>query len=192
MTFQTLSDFSYWLVALGSLVEGEVSLALAAVAAERGLMNIVWVIAAAFAGAFAGDQTTFLVLRWFGSRVFERFPTLAARTSRVRGVLARRAVPAIFITRFLWGLRTAAYATLASSDIRYPVFLAVNLVACAAWATVVGTLAFAFSHSVAAVVARMEDVQKVGLEAAGLLVGAALLIMLVRWLVGRFKAAHQG
>ncbi len=192
MTFLTLSQFSYWLVALGTLVEGEVSLALAAVAAERGLMNIAWVIVAAFAGAFAGDQTTFLVLRWFGTRVFQRFPALAARTSRARGVLARRAVPAIFITRFLWGLRTPAYATLASSDIGYPLFLAVNLVACAAWATVVGTLAYAFSQSVAAVIARMADVQKVGLEAAGLLVGAALVIMLARWLLERFKTAHQG
>ena len=32
----TLSELSYWLVALGTLLEGEVSLALAAVAAERG------------------------------------------------------------------------------------------------------------------------------------------------------------
>ncbi len=192
MTFNTLSEFSYWLVALGTLLEGEVSLALAGVAAERGLMHIAWVIAAAFAGAFAGDQTTFIVLRWFGSRVFERFPALAARTSRVRGVLARRAVPAIFVTRFLWGLRTPAYATLASSDIPYPVFLMVNVVACAAWATVVGTLAFAFSHSVATIIARMADVQKMGLAAAALLVAAALAIMGLRWLLGRHKAAHQG
>ncbi len=188
----TLSEFSYWLVALGTLLEGEVSLALAAVAAERGLMILGWVIFFAFAGAFVGDQAAFIVLRWFGTRAFRRFPSLAVRTSRVRTVLARRAVPAVFITRFLWGMRMAAYATLANSGIRYPVFFIVNAISCAVWATAVGGLAFVFSQSVATIIARMEDVQKVGLEAAGLLVGIAVLIILVRWLAGRFRTVQQG
>jgi membrane protein DedA with SNARE-associated domain len=189
---QTLSDFSYWLVALGAMLEGEVSLALAAVAAERGLMLIVWVVAAAAGGAFIGDQIAFLMLRWFGVRLFARYPGLAARTSRVRTVLARRAVPAIFITRFLWGLRTPAYAALASSGVSYPVFFAVNAVACAVWAGAVGSLAFAFSHSVATVIARAEAVGTVGLEVAAILAGAALVLMFARWLVTRRKAVRQG
>lgn len=187
-----LSELSYWLVALGTLVEGEVSLALAAVAAERGLMILGWVIFFAFAGAFVGDQAAFIVLRWFGNHAFERFPSLAMRTSRVRSLLARRALPAIFITRFLWGMRMAAYATLASSGIRYPVFFIVNAISCAVWATAVGGLAFIFSQSVAAVIARMQEAQAIGLEAAGLLVGGALVIIVIRWFVGRIRTAQQG
>jgi membrane protein DedA with SNARE-associated domain len=186
----SVSELSYWLVALGTLVEGEVSLALAAVAAERGLMILGWVIVFAFAGAFVGDQATFIVLRWLGSQAFERFPSLATRTSRVRSILARRAVPAIFITRFLWGMRMASYATLANSGVRYPVFFVVNAISCAAWATAVGGLAFAFSQSVAAVIARMQEAQAIGLEAAGFLVGGALVILLIRWLAARLLAAH--
>jgi len=192
LMMQTLSDFSYWLVTLGAMLEGEVSLALAAVAAERGLMLIVWVIAAAAGGAFIGDQIAFLMLRWFGARALARFPALAARTSRVRTVLARRAAPAIFITRFLWGLRMPAYATLASSGVRYPVFLIVNAAACAIWATAVGSLAFAFSHSVATVITRAEEIRSIGLEVAAILAGAALVLMFARWLVTRRKAVRQG
>ncbi len=144
----------------------------------------------AFAGAFIGDQAAFIILRWLGSQAFERFPSLATRTSRLRSVLARRAVPAIFLTRFLWGMRMAAYATLANSGIRYPVFFIVNAISCAAWATAVGGLAFVSSQSVAAIIARMADVQKIGLEAAGLLVGGAIVIMLVRWLAGRLRTVQ--
>ena len=186
---QTLSEFGYWLVMLGAMVEGEVSLAVAAVAAERRVGLIVWVIAAAAAGAFIGDQIAFVALRWFGVRVLARFPGLAARTSRVRTVLARRAVPAIFITRFLWGLRMPAYATLASSGVSYPVFLLVNAVACAVWAGAIGTLAFAFSHSVALVITRAQEIRAIGLEVAAIVAGAALVLMFARWLIGRLKAA---
>ena len=73
----------------------------------------------------------------------------------------------------------------ANSGIRYPVFFIGNAISCAAWATAVGGLAFVSSQSVAAIIARMAEVQKIGLEAAGLLVGGAIVIMLVRWLAGR-------
>ena len=153
-------------------------------------MSLGWVVVFAFAGAFIGDQATFIMLRWLGSQAFERFPSLATRTSRLRSVLARRAVPAIFLTRFLWGMRMAAYATLANSGIRYPVFFIVNAISCAVWASAVGGLAFVFSQSVAAIIARMADVQKIGLEAAGLLVVGAIVIMLVRWLAGRLRTVQ--
>jgi membrane protein DedA with SNARE-associated domain len=186
---QTLSDLSYGLIALGAMLEGEITLALGALAAQRGFLDLSSVIAAAFAGALAGDQVTFLAMRWSGERLLRRFPRLAAGTERVRGALARRAVPAVFLARFLWGMRMPAYGVLANSGVRYTVFAAVNIVACLTWATAVGLAAFAFTHSITAVIARLDAIHTAGLEIASLLAGTALVAFALRWLFGRLRAA---
>src|SRR5262245_1845677 len=72
-----LQGYGYSVVVVGTVLEGETILALAGLAAHRGYLALPWVIAAAAAGGFLGDQIYFFVGRFYGPRVLARFPKLA-------------------------------------------------------------------------------------------------------------------
>ena len=62
----TLVNNAYWLLYAGTMIEGETALLLASLAAHQGLIDLTWVIVAAFAGATTGDQISYQVFRRFG------------------------------------------------------------------------------------------------------------------------------
>jgi hypothetical protein len=63
---ETLIHNAYWLVYVGTILEGETALLLGALTASQGLVDIFWVIIVAFAGATTGDQISYQVFRRFG------------------------------------------------------------------------------------------------------------------------------
>jgi len=140
---------------------------------------------AAYLGIVAGDSALYRIGRSLGPRVFSH-PKLSkmltpARIGLLQGMFARRGALAVFLARFLPGLRAPAYLLAGATGLPYRRFLLAD--AAAAWIPAMGMtwLGFRFGPQVLA------DVQ------GGLrwLLLAALVVALgvlgVRW--GRRRAA---
>jgi membrane-associated protein len=115
---------------------GEIALVTSGVLAAGGDLSIVLVVAAASAGAVAGDHVAYWIGRslrgYRHGRVFRR---ARERLPQAEAELARRSVVAIVLGRFVPFGRTAV--TLASGILRYPwpKFLALDVFAALVWAS---------------------------------------------------------
>ena len=103
---QLISEYGYWVLFLGALLEGETVVVLAGVSARLGLLDLRWVFAVAVCGAFAGDQSLFWIGRGRGEAVAARLPRLAAFTERANRLIARHPYALVLGLRFAYGLRT--------------------------------------------------------------------------------------
>lgn len=109
-TLQSLiAAYGYWAVALGCVLEGEVSLLLGAIAAQQGLLRLDGVMLAAFGGTMISDIGFFYVGRYYGRTLLSnRSRRLRARARLAERLLARHGAPVIVGFRFLLGLRSVA------------------------------------------------------------------------------------
>src|SRR3954452_18774306 len=69
-------DLFYLITFFWSFLEGETFVLFAGLAANKGLLRIDLLIAAAWIGSFCGDQAWFLLGRRFGDPLVRRFPKL--------------------------------------------------------------------------------------------------------------------
>ena len=77
-----VSQYGYWAVAAGCLLEGETVMVLAGLAARRGLLDLPLVMALGSAMGALGDITMFSLGRWRGAAVLARWPRLLGYQGR--------------------------------------------------------------------------------------------------------------
>jgi membrane protein DedA with SNARE-associated domain len=175
---QTVATWGLFGVFLGTFFEGETILVLGGFLAHRGYLSLPWVIAAAFAGSFCGDQLFFFIGRRQGLRALERHPRWQERAARVLGLLRRHETPVILGFRFIYGIRSVTPFVLGAGGSGPLRFLLLNGIGAAVWAAAIGTLGYLLGHSIEVL---LGEVKRFELAIAGaiLLVGAAV------WLVRR-------
>ncbi len=110
----------------------------AGVFAAGGDGHLLLVIAAAAAGAFAGDHISYFIGRGAGQRFARRLesgPRASAASAWAARLLARRGGTVIVAARFIPGGRTAV--TLTAGAVRYPLrsFSTFDAIAAVTWAT---------------------------------------------------------
>ena len=189
---QLVSDASGWayaiifllalLDALVPVVPSESSVITAGVVASSGDLSVSLVVVAAAAGAFAGDNTAYLLGRRFGTRIEARFFRGERGRKQIQWAerqLAERGGELIVIGRFIPGGRTAV--TLSAGTLGYPwrrfaLFDAAAAVVWALYATLLGYFGGrAFEHAP----------WKGLLLALAIAFAVAGLIELTRWLLKR-------
>ncbi len=131
---------------MGVPVPGETALLVAAIAANRGRLDIEWVIVAAALGAIVGDNLGFWIGRKGGRRLLERPGPLYARRMLVLHhgdrFFARHGAKAVFLGRWVALLRITA-AVLAGANRMPPrSFFLWNALGGICWATSVGLLGY--------------------------------------------------
>ena len=165
-----VASYGYYAVFLGTLLEGETILVAAGFAAHRGLLDWPLVVVVAAAGATLGDQLAFLLGRWKGANLIERFPALAKHQPRIHALLERYDVAFIVGVRFLYGLRIAGPVILGTSRVPILRFALLNTVGAVLWALLVAGAGYSFGVALNAVLAdlkRIEAVVLVAIVAAG-------------------------
>jgi undecaprenyl-diphosphatase len=130
----------------GIPVPGETALITAGVLARHGTFNLPLVIATAAAAAILGDNFGYLIGRKGGRRLLER-PGLLQRQRRqilTKGepFFERHGPKAVFLGRWVAGLRIAAAWLAGINRMPWPMFLFWNALGGIAWATTVGLLAY--------------------------------------------------
>jgi undecaprenyl-diphosphatase len=173
--------------ALGIPVPGETAVILGGLAASSGRLDIVLVIVVASAGAIIGDNIGFLIGRRGGRAVLQRPGRFEQERRRVLEIgdpfFERHGGKAVFLGRWIAGLRIWASWLAGASKMRWPTFLVWNALGGIAWSTSVALAAYYGGKSVEHVFSQ------IGLY--GIPVAAALvaLIAAVWWRRRRHREA---
>src|SRR5207253_10890323 len=161
----------------GVPLPGETALITAAVLASRGKLQIELVIVLAGAGAILGDNIGYLIGRKGGRWLLERPGRFQRQRHEVLAVgepfFERHGPKAVFLGRFLLGLRVWASWLAGATRMHWRSFLFWNAAGGICWATAVGLIAYFLGQSATNA---LETFGLYGLIAALVAIASALLL----------------
>lgn len=181
---EIIMKFGYPALFLGSILEGESFLIAAGFLARRGYLNLNLVMLAALLGTYAADVSVYSLARSKGMRIISAFPVARAYYPKVKRLFDRYGVWAIFITRYLYGFRLAAAATLGLTKMKRSRYLPFNLLSCTIWAILMGSLGYAFGASLEALIGQIKHYEK-------FVVLFIIVIGVAGWLIRRWWSRRQ-
>jgi len=162
----------------GLPVPGETSLATAAILASTGHLDIVLVIALAAMAAIVGDNFGYLIGRRGGRWLLERPGPLLTQRRQVLAIgepfFARHGPKAVFLGRWILGLRTWASWLAGATRMRWTSFLFWNALGGVSWATTIGLLAYFAGHGVE------HAISEFGLYGLAAVLALAVLALILR------------
>jgi membrane protein DedA with SNARE-associated domain len=177
MTLEELiSTYGYAAIGIGTFLEGETILVLGGFAANRGYLELPWVILCAFIGTLFGDQLYFYIGRTRGKSALEKRPHWKAKSEKIIRLLDRHQAWVIFGFRFLYGLRTVTPFIIGVSKISPVRFLILNILGAAVWAVVIGTMAYLFGRTLEIIIG---DIKQYELLIFVILAGLGVVIWFV-------------
>ncbi|MES2365249.1 MAG: DedA family protein [Pseudomonadota bacterium] len=142
-----IHEYGYYAVLLGTLLEGETILVMAAAAASRGYLHLPILLPVAVAGAIIGDQFFYFMGRFYGNQILARFPSLLARASKVKNLISRHHAPVIVVLRFTYGLRIAGPMLVGMSAVTPLQFSLWNSLGSVLWAALIIGVGYAFGDA---------------------------------------------
>jgi membrane protein DedA with SNARE-associated domain len=151
-----IQKYGYLALFIGTFLEGETILILAGFAAHRGYLdlNLVWLVA--FVGAVVGDQVYFLIGRFRGQALIEKYPKLRRRVSRILPYLDKYQNWVLISFRFVYGFRTVTPFAIGASRIGARRFLVFNLAGGIVWAMLFDAAGYLFGHAAEVLFGRVE------------------------------------
>lgn len=170
---------------MGIPVPGETALIASALAAHKGDLSIEVLIALAAAAAIIGDNFGFMIGRRYGRRVFVKpgpmYNQRLALLDMGEPFFAKHGPKAVFLGRWVSGLRIASAWLAGMNKMSWPTFLFWNALGGICWATGVGLGAYYAGH------AFQDAISKVGIYGAGAVVLA--IVAFVYWRHRKHKRA---
>jgi membrane protein DedA with SNARE-associated domain len=162
------------LESFGIPLPGETALIAFGVLASQGHYNIAIVIVVAAAAAIIGDNLGYWIIgRWGGRRLFERWGWLRRYAERVlpraERLMERHGGKTVFFGRFIAVLRYTAAWLAGLGRMEWWRFLFWNAAGGIGWATLVGLVSYYGGQALADTIARY------GVYGAGIAIGALLL-----------------
>jgi len=177
-------NFGYPALFLGSFLEGESFLIAAGFLAKRGYLSFDLVVLIALAGAYLGDVALYFLGRNKGEKLISKFPQAKMYYPRARNLFDRYGIWAIFITRYLYGLRFASAAFLGLMRMRRRRFLPFAFLSCMIWATIIGGAGYLFGASVEALLGQIRQYEM-------LIVPLIIAMGVGAWGLRRFRAKRR-
>lgn len=145
--------------ALGVPLPGETAVILGGLAANQGRLSIVAVIVVAAAAAIVGDNVGFMIGRRGGRALLERPGRFFEERQRMLAIgdpfFERHGPKAVFLGRWITGLRVWTSWLAGASDMRWPTFLVWNALGGTAWAISVALAAYYGGKSVETVFSKV-------------------------------------
>jgi membrane-associated protein len=165
---------------MGIPVPGETALVTAGIVASRGRLEIEIVIALAAAAAILGDNVGFAIGRKLGRKLLTARGPLLHHRRRVIAIgepfFDRHGPKAVFLGRWVSGLRITAAWMAGVTKMPWPTFLFWNALGGIAWAISIGLLAYFVGHSAEKII------HVAGLGGAGAVVVGGVALWVVVWL----------
>lgn len=179
-----IHEYGYYAVLVGTLLEGETILVLAAVAAHQGYLHLPVLLPVAVAGAILGDQFFYYMGRLYGNTLVTRFPSLSARAAKVENMIARHHAPVIVVLRFTYGLRIAGPMMVGMSAVTPIQFTLWNSLGSVLWAALIISVGYAFGDALQWLIGSIRKLE--------LLVLAVLAVMgTAVWFIARYRTRRQ-
>jgi membrane-associated protein len=162
---------------MGIPVPGETALVTAGIVASRGRLEIEVVILLAACAAILGDNVGFAIGRKLGRKLLTAPGPLLHHRRRVIAIgepfFDRHGPKAVFLGRWVSGLRITAAWMAGVTRMRWPTFLFWNALGGIAWATSIGLLAYFVGHSAETII------HVAGLGGAGAVVVGGIVVWIV-------------
>jgi membrane protein DedA with SNARE-associated domain len=182
MTFQSsLETYGFLAILIGSFIEGETILVLGGFAAQRGYLQLPWVILFAFLGSLTGDQLFFHLGRLQSQQILAKHPRRWERVDKAHNALQRYKTPLILGFRFIYGMRIITPFVIGMSRVSAGYFILLNVIGAIFWAVVVGYLGYLFGSAAEALIGNLRQYE---IEAMGIIV----LIGTLFWLIHLFRS----
>ncbi|TQI79569.1 membrane protein DedA with SNARE-associated domain [Serratia fonticola] len=145
-----ITQYGYWALLIGCLLEGETITMLGGIAAHNGLLRLPWVIAVVAFGGTLGDQLLYFAGRHFGGRVLSRMKNQQSRIERAQKLIASHPVLFVIGVRFMYGFRIIGPVLIGASKLPPSRFIPLNILGAILWATLFVLLGYfggqAISH----------------------------------------------
>lgn len=137
----------YWVLFVGTFLEGEAILLLAGFLAFQGYLDVVGVICTAWSGSFLGDQFYFYLGRFKGKGLLRRFHFIAQKFREALKLIEKYGNYVAFISRFTYGFRIVLPIILGITNLKPRTFLWINLASAFTWAAIFSMGGYLFGKS---------------------------------------------
>ncbi len=174
-----ITNFGYPALFFGSLLEGESFLITAGFLAKRGYLNLYLIIMLAMAGTYLADVTLYFLGRKKGQGIITKLPQAKIYYPKAKRLFDRYGIWAIFITRYLYGLRLASAAFFGLMRMRPRNFLPLAFVSCLVWAIIMANLGYMFGAGLEALIGQIKHLEM-------LIVAVIIALGVTVWLIRRF------
>jgi membrane protein DedA with SNARE-associated domain len=171
-----LSQYGYLAILVITFLEGESIVILAGIAAYQGIMSLEWVIVAAIAGSFCGDQFYYTIGRRYGAPLLKKWPSLEGKIAWAFRLVRKHEIPFILSFRFIYGVRNISPFVIAMAGVPRIKFMFLNLIAATLWALAFSFGGFYFGKALEKVLGEHQYIALAGLAVIACLFG------LVTWL----------
>jgi len=137
----------YWVLFVGTFLEGEAILLMAGFLAFQGYLDIGYVILVSWAGSFLGDQCYFYLGHFKGRLLLARFHSIAKKFREALRLIAKYGIFVAFISRYTYGFRIVLPVILGITNLAPRTFLWINLASALSWAVVFSLGGYLFGKS---------------------------------------------
>lgn len=145
---ELIQSYGYYIVFIGTLLEGETVVALAGFIAHQEHLRLEIIIPVAIAGAVIGDQAFFYFGRYKGREILAKHPAWHPRVERIHTWLHRHQNWLIFGSRFLYGFRAITPIVLGTSRVSALRFFILNVLGAVVWACIFAFGGYIFGDAV--------------------------------------------
>jgi membrane protein DedA with SNARE-associated domain len=145
---ELMKEYSYIILYLWSILEGETGLLMAGIFSHIGDMNIYLSIFIAGLGGFTGDTIYFSIGRYNKRYVHKKLKGQRRKFALAHLLLKKYGWPIIFIQRYLYGLRTIIPISIGLTGYDAKLFAIINLFSAWAWAAITILPAWYFGEEI--------------------------------------------
>jgi membrane protein DedA with SNARE-associated domain len=175
-----IQQYGYYMVFIGTLLEGETVVALAGFAAYQGHLHLATLIPIAIIGAAMGDHLFFFLGRYKGRKMIQQHPEWHARTEKIHVWMKRHQNLLIFGSRFLYGFRAVTPIILGTSKVSTIRFSLLNILGAIVWAFTFSFGGYIFGSAIEHFLGNMKKFE-------GMIVLAVIVIALSIHLIARHR-----
>lgn len=136
----------YFILFLGSLVEGESIVLTAGFFAYKGYLTLPNIIAVSFTATLLADQVLFYVGRAYGPQLLVKYPKLQPKADRIFNLLHKYNVIFILGFRFVYGIRTASPLVIGAAGVSIMRYTLLNFIAAVIWSVLSCTAGYLLGY----------------------------------------------
>lgn len=145
-----IETFSYPIIFLGALFEGESIVLIGSYLAAQGKfgLNLPLVTLISGVGAYIGHVIFFVLGRLYGEAILKFFPHKALHIEKSKQFFNKYGTLGIFISQYIYGVRLAFAVTIGISNISWTKFLVLQFFNCLTWSVIVTTIGSFFGKTI--------------------------------------------
>lgn len=145
---QYVEDYGYIILFFWGILEGELGLIFAGLAAHDGKMDLLLAILVAGLGGFSGDQIYFYIGRFNRKSIQEQFVSQRRKFALAHLLLKKYGWGIIFIQRYMYGMRTIIPMSIGTTRYSGLKFAIINFFSALAWAAITIVLTWIFGEEI--------------------------------------------